>query len=255
MSIISLVGGRFAGIIESLIGGFKFPDASILTSASPSIWQRKSPYISCDFFNSSATQPPWTGTAASSGTLGIGSLAQLTNRPGVVIANSSTTANSGYSFVTSNTFVLKGGEFTSLLAAPSNNGSTTSFRFGFGDFSSAVVAAANGAYFEITNNSAKGVTASASVRTNTASSFTFTADTFYHFVIETNANATAVTFSIYAEAGGAPLWQETNTGTIPTSALFHGWRASNSGTTALALIAVDFMDVNNNLPSIRGRSA
>lgn len=230
-----------------------YPDNSIGVTANDSMHQRKAPYFSCDFVATVATQPPWTGSAGASGTFTVGNVTQLENRPGIAIINSSVSVNSGYSFVTQTMFALRSGEQTSFLMAPTNNVTTDSIRAGFGDFSSAVVATANGVYFEIANGTAKGVTAKTSTRTNTATSYTFTPNIFYHFVLDMNTAGTEATFTIYTEAG-LQVWQEKISANIPTSAMFHGIRASSSGTTAVALLTIDFMDITYNLPATRGKA-
>jgi len=266
-----------AGTLSTTGGGsgtvtsFSFTDGNGFTGAvsnstttptlsltlSQSFLQRKAAYAFNEFLNSATNQPqPWTGTAASSGTLPVASQAVSTGSvTGVVTVTSSTSANSGYSVVTGTSFVIKGGESASLFAAMLNNGSTTSLRFGFGDWSSSTVAAANGIYFECTNLVCDGRTASSSSRSTTGTSFTATAGTFYYFLIEVNSSATTVTYTIF-DASGTQQWTNSLSTNIPTTQLmFHGVRCSNSGTTSLALAHLDFMDFTIPFSTARGRQS
>lgn len=250
LGIQSSTGASNAGDIPALDDN-GYLDYSMLYSQST--WQRKASYTFTDFLSTSTTQsPPWTGSASSSGTITTTANADLTGRAGVITARSSTTAGSGYNWVTSNHIMVKGGEKFSFIAAPLNNGSTTTTRMGLGDYSSPTVTAANAISFEISNLVAQGFCANGSTRTSTASTYTMTAGTFYHFVAAVNSNATQVTFTIYSESG-TQLWTDTVTTNIPTTnPLFHGWRTANSGTTALNLFSIDYMDLIIPFSTMRG---
>ena len=230
-------------------------------SPSQSYSQRKNSYLSNDFYNSGGTnQLPWNANSIGSGTTTTPTtFSILGNRAGVITVRSSTTADSGYGWATSSVIFLKGGEYSSCICAVTNVNAVTTKRYGFGDFSSAVVAVANGVYFQIVATSGGSVvidgrTASAASRTTTSTSYTATALTFYHLVIELNAAATLATFTVYSESG-TQLWQDTLSTNIPTTVLFHVLRISNSGTTANDIGYIDFMDFSIPFTTARGRQS
>lgn len=232
------------------------PQLADIFTPSISYLYRKFAYERNDFFNSSTSQPlPWTASASASGTMPTATLAISTDRAGVCTITSSTSANSGYSVVTGTSIELHGGEAANMVFAPLNNGSSTSFRYGFGDWSSSTVAAANGVYLECTNLVIDGRTANSSTRSTTGTSYTMTAGTWYHGEIVANAALTSITFTVY-DMSGTSLWSDTLSTNIPTNALlFHGIRCSNTGTTALALLHLDMFDFYIPFTSARGKQS
>jgi len=104
--------------------------------------------------------------------------------------------------------------------------------------------AVDGAYVEIpSTGNAVLKTANNSIRTTSATIATLVTGTQYRVRILMNSNATSVTAEIYNSAGTL-LGSQSNTTNIPTTAgreFGHGYIATNSGTTALALIDMDYM--------------
>jgi hypothetical protein len=90
-----------------------------------------------------------------------------------------------------------------------------------------------------------GKTANNSARSTTGTSYTLVTNTWYRLRIEVNSDATLVTFSLFSEAG-ALLWSDTLNSNIPTAAgreTGHGIVATNSGTTAVAMVDVDYLNL------------
>jgi hypothetical protein len=84
------------------------------------------------------------------------------------------------------------------------------------------------------------------VASQTASSYTLVSNTWYRLKIQVNAAATIVTFTLYSEAG-ATLWTDTVNSNIPTSAgreTGHGFVAHNTGTSAVLLADIDYINVS-----------
>jgi hypothetical protein len=235
--------------------GVVYPDGNqqIKAYALPSYNQRGFPYFCNDFVSIVSAYPPWTGNAAATGTFTVGNTADLPGRFGVGLARSSTSANSGYGFITNTIFVVTGGEYTSLLGQVHTPAATTSIRFGFMDASSALVTVANGVYFEFTNNSVTGYISRLGVRTGSGTSFTLTYGVFYHFVIVIEPDGSGVTFAIYSD-NGAYLWDSFVVATLPSGQLYNGFRSSSSGTTVIDLISLDLIDVGKDYNGVaRGR--
>lgn len=194
-----------------------------------------------DFLNTGTAADMWTGAAISSGTNN-GTTSALTNtkHPGVVRLNSTTTANSGYRYMsatsTTAVMVLSPGTKFSCVAQIIGHVDSRAY-IGFMNSTTASVPT-QGAYFSVSGTS---VTASC-VNGGTASDSALaglSADTWYSFEIVVNS-ASSVTFNIYTESGALHA-TTTITTNIPTSILGNGVVAFSPGTTGINLIYLDFL--------------
>ena len=203
--------------------------------------------LESDFFQS-GTQciPSLLGAAISSGTVGMvtGSI----NHPGVVYLRDSTTVNGGYRFTTDiAAFTLSGGEKAVLVFQTRGVRATATFRFGFQD-SAAITAPTDGAWLEIVNNGTIstliGRCKNNAGPSNTSDSYTMTTNTWYTAIIEVNADATSVSFKLFAE-NGTELWSRDVTGNIPNIAgreTGFGVLAAESTTDAAAdIVHLDYI--------------
>jgi hypothetical protein len=186
---------------------------------------------------------PFTATAISTGTAAF--QAGQAGHSGIIRYTSSTTANSGYKIVGSQitAFLISGGETAELVIKTPAAFTNTTIRFGYFD-TATYVDATDGVYFEIPSTGAiVGKTSSNSVRSTTASSYTASVSTWYRLKLVVNDTATSVTYYIYNSSGGQ-LWTDSLTANIPTATgreTGFGIIATNSGTTATALMDLDAM--------------
>jgi hypothetical protein len=171
--------------------------------------------------------------------------------------SSSTSADSGFHFSCISTGLrLAGYESSDLILRPRSLAGTT-IRAGFVDTAS-ISDAVDGAYIEMAqvggvDGVIVGKTASNSVRSTTGTSYTLATNTWYRLRIVVNSDATRVDFYLYSEAG-ALLWTDNLTTNIPTAAgreTGHGIVATNSGTTAVALVDIDYLDLAINRVLVR----
>jgi len=170
--------------------------------------------------------------------------------PGVMRLSSSTSANSGYFTRSSRTALLiAGGEETHLIFRPQSLANSL-IRFGFLDISDQTDPV-DGAYIEMqqvggVDGYIIGRTSNNSSRSSTGTGYTLTTNTWYRLKVSVNADASRVDYTLYDEAG-SQLWTDYLTTNIPTSAGREtgcGVIATNSGTTAVALIDLDFMKLD-----------
>jgi hypothetical protein len=77
--------------------------------------------------------------------------------------------------------------------------------------------------------------------------YTFSLNTWYAGLIETNADATEATFTLYNSATGATLWTETITSNVPTGSgrkVGHGVSCFETTTDAASkLMTLDYMNL------------
>jgi hypothetical protein len=201
-----------------------------------------------DFLAAGTTMnPPFTGTAVSSGTSAMNA-ATYNDRPGMVNLTSSTSANSGFRWQTdANSIRVSGGEVFECVFFV-NSLTNTLTRMGFHDSTSSADAV-DGAYIELPAGSGAAVlkTASNSTRTSSGTIATLTTANWYRAVITVNRDATAVTAEIYDSSGGL-LGSQTNTANIPSAVgrecqvgIIH----TNSGATATTGIILDYLAFRN----------
>jgi len=208
--------------------------------------QRTKPFWACDFLNqTSGQQAPFTSVLIASGTLNAPNT--LTSQhPGVIRFRSSTTTNSGALIGTNSAQLILGGgeEFNAIFQLDTLALST--YRLGFHD-SVDSTDAVDGCYLEIASTGvATGKTASNSTRSSTGTTTTLVTATWYRLRIVLNPAASRVDFYIYNDAGTL-VWSDNLTTNIPpatvarvTAAVVN---ATNSGTTALDLMHLDYMSI------------
>jgi hypothetical protein len=196
-------------------------------------------YLSHEFL-SAANSQDFAIVSANSGTTSAGT--PTTNNVGVHRLNSSTTANSGVGIRSSSLLLrLKGNEVFTYIFNPLTFANTTS-RLGFHDSTSSSIPA-NGVFFRYSGNGDLTlVTADNSIQTTSATIATLTTNTWYKVRFTVNANATSVLGELF-NASGTLIASVTQTTNIPnnTRALNICAITTNSGTTATALIDVDFI--------------
>jgi hypothetical protein len=197
-------------------------------------------YLSHDFLTGSSDSF-LSVFGISSGTIGAGT--QTVNNIGVARITSSTTANSGaIARSTSTNIFIKGGEVFNEIINPLLFTNTT-FRCGFHNTTSQVDTM-NGIYFEY-DGSANLVFKTANNGTRTTTSVaTLSLSTWYKLRITVNSNATSVLGELF-NASGVLIASATNTTNIPpnTRSLTVNSIVTNSGTTALNLLDLDFISV------------
>lgn len=200
-----------------------------------------------DILNGSLGLEPWALAALSSGTLS--NLAASPNHPGTSALNSSTSSTSGARIsLTAAALSLSGSETTDFILRPQTLTGTT-IRLGFLDTLTGSDQV-DGAYIEMAqvggvDGVIVGKTASNSVRSTTGTNYTLVTNTWYRLKIAVNSDATRVDFYLYSEAG-ALLWTDNLTTNIPTAAgreTGHGIVATNSGTTAVTLVDIDYVEL------------
>jgi len=186
--------------------------------------------------------------AVNSGTATNTNATATVNNLGIARVSSSTTANSGMIARTSGfNFLLKGGEVFTEIINPTTFTNTT-HRAGIHDTTSSSDAN-NGVYFEI---STSGVltfkTADNGTRTTSASLATLVVGTWYKLRITVNETATSVLAELF-NLSGTLINSVTQTTNIPNSTRIMNMASitTNSGTTALALLDIDFMSLKTTL--------
>ena len=186
--------------------------------------------------------PPWTMP-----TLASGSAAPLTGEaehPGIYRFSSSTSANSGVACRLHNASILLAGSESARLVFRPQTLALTTLRFGFLDTTNHLDAV-DGVYVEALAGTMSGKTASNSVRSTTGTNYLLVTNTWYNVLVELNSDASLATFTLYSEAG-AVLWTSTLATNIPTAAgreTGSGVLVSNSGTSAVALLDPDYINV------------
>ncbi len=204
---------------------------------------------SLEFVNNSGNVGPiWQGIGfgGTAGTLIASTTAPTANHPGVQTFKSAAAANSGYRFYPANggtQYLIAGGETTEFIFYPITTTNSV-VKMGFQDSAtqSANVDAVN---INITGTTLSGKTFAASEASTTGTTYTVSASTWYHAKIVVNSNATRVDFYLYAE-NGTQLWTDSLTTNIPTTAgqeTGHGIVAYNTGSSAVEIIDMDFMNL------------
>lgn len=204
---------------------------------------------STDFLYAAAPYP-WFGSAVSSGTQS--STPSAANHPGISRISSSTTTNSGWSIATNlAALLLVGGEETECVFSVITTASTT-VRIGFLDANSSAQPT-DGCWLEVAGTTASGYCKNNAGPTQTGTTYTITQGTWYRGTIAVNAAASSVVFALFT-ADGSQVWTGTVAANIPTTTgreTGHGVIATNSGTTALALIDVDYLSLSFGQPLAR----
>lgn len=201
-----------------------------------------------EFLSTNAVQGILIGAAVSSGTNTTAPASGVItgDHPGVILARSSTTANSGYRYQTDAAQIrIGGGEVFDIVFRTPAALTNTTYRFGLLDTTTSADAV-DGAYFEIpSTGAAVGKTSNNSTRSTTATIATLSTNTWYHARIVVNSAASQVDFTIYSEAGSS-LGTANLTANIPTAAgreTGAGFIGTNSGTTASDVVNLDYMAI------------
>lgn len=187
---------------------------------------------------------PWVVASIGSPTYGVGTA--TANHPGVQLVTSQASTNTGASILMSATqFLPGGGEFSEFVF---NVKVTTTF----GAFMGFMVANSYtrptvGAWIDISGTTLAGYCN----ETVTGTTTTITADTWYRARIENNSTNTGWTFSLFTAGGTTPKWTSTVTDTPPAALVSHGVIEFNTGSSAVALLDLDYMSVAINRTLVR----
>ena len=201
----------------------------------------------CDFYGA-IVGSIWAGAGVGGGAAAAPIDTQLVGARGVVRIASSTTANSGYNYITSASHLAVVGNTSCRLRfqlMDTAGFANVKLRFGLnGNTTSAD--GTNEVSFIITGGAVVGVCRSAGAVTSTTTLGSITHSVWYGIKIDINAAATSVTFSLYS-ASGVLIASETLSSTIPvnTPVLRHGVIATHSGTTVYNLCLLDYMDLKH----------
>lgn len=193
----------------------------------------------------------WNYAVISSGTQA--KVAADATHRGILRTLSSTTTNSGGLLQTAlDSFRLSGGEFTEFVFNVDTTTNTT-IRMGFLDTATSTDVT-DGAYIEIPASTAPTCkTANNSTRTTSGTIATIATATWYRARIEVDNTAANVTCTIF-DANGNSLGSQTNSANIPTGAgreTGHGYIATNSGTSAVNLVQMDYVSVGTRRAIVR----
>jgi len=183
-----------------------------------------------------------------SGTIGQSTANLTVNNPGIARITSSTSANSGGAIRSfSNVYILKGGEVFTEIINPTLFTNTT-HRAGLHDSTSSSEPS-NGVYFEYSGSGATALrTANGGARNTPTTITTLSLNTWYKSRITVNETATSILGEVF-NASGVLIASQTVTTNIPTTSrqLNICSITTNSGTTALALLDIDFMSLKTTL--------
>lgn len=210
---------------------------------------RTTPFYCTDFLGAvgadtgEATYALWDYAVISSGTQA--KVAGEPTHPGILRTSSSTTTNSGgYCRSAVETFRIAGGEVAEFVFRIGTLTGTT-LRLGFLDTATSADAT-DGVYIEIpSTGAAVGKTSSNSTRSTSSTIATLSLATWYRAKIVVNRAASAVDFYLFDDTGNL-LGSQQLAANIPTAAgreTGHGYVATNSGTTAVSLIEMDYMSI------------
>jgi hypothetical protein len=223
---------------------------------SAAVQEKYLPFYATDFLGVTGAATleahlPWDLGLISSGTQS--KVAGDGVRRGILLCTSSTTTNSGCQVATDLTAIrLVGGEYAEYVINPITL-TTSTFRFGYLD-SITSTDETDGAYIEVPSTGAAVCkTANNTTRTTSSTIATLSTSTWYRLRIAVDNTAANVTCTIF-DANGNSLGAQTNSANIPTSAgreVGHGYVLTNSGTTAVGLVQVDYMSMGTTRAIVR----
>lgn len=210
---------------------------------------RTTPFYCTDFLGTAgadtgeATYALWDYAVISSGTQA--KVAGEPTHPGILRTTSSTTTNSGgYCRTAADAFRLAGGEVAEFVFRIGTL-TTSTIRLGFLDNATSTDVT-DGAYIEIpSTGAAVGKTASNNTRSTSGNIATLSTATWYRAKIVVNRAASAVDFYLFDDSGNL-LGSQQLAANIPTAAgreTGHGYVATNSGTTAVSIVEMDYMSL------------
>lgn len=204
-------------------------------------------YLSHDFITLNGTDFV-TPSFVNSGTLEVSALNLTVNNIGILRLTSSTTANSGVAIRGQSTpIILKGNEVFAEIINPLAFTNTT-HRAGLHNSTSSSEPS-NGVYFEYNGSGAIALRAANGGARNTATTITtLSLNTWYKLRITVNATATSILGEVF-NSSGVLIASQTVTTNIPTTARLLNICSitTNSGTTATALIDVDYISFKTTL--------
>ena len=176
------------------------------------------------------------GISSGTNTTAIPAAGSLGHNPWGVFFRSSTTANSGYRFQTTNLTAMFFG--TTAYKARTKflwrAFASNTVRLGFHD-TPTVADVADGAYFEIIGSTIACKTAASGTRTQAPVTYTALVDAVYTFDVDVNAAGTEARFVVYENLNTTPVLDQMISTNIPTlfnRAFGAGIVATNSGVTA-----------------------
>lgn len=217
---------------------------------------RATPRLDTDFLGATGAATleahlPFDVALLSSGTQS--KAANEANHNGILRFSSSTTTNSGaYVRTDAASILVQGGESFELIFRIGTL-TTTTIRIGMID-SATSADCVDGVYIEIPSTGAAVLkTSSNSTRTTSATIATLSINTWYRARIEVADDAASATAYIF-DANGNQLGTQTNSANMPTGAgrdTGIGVIATNSGTTAVSLIDLDFLSFANERALLR----
>lgn len=206
---------------------------------------RATPRVETDFFGATAAGTleahiPFDVVLLSSGTQA--KVANEANHIGIMRFSSSTTTNSGaYVRSAADALLVQGGETVEVIFRIGTL-TTTTIRMGLIDSANSSDCV-DGVYIEIPATGAAVLkTSSNSTRTTSATIATLSTATWYRARIEVADDAASATAYLF-DANGNLLGSQTNSANMPTGAgrdTGFGVIATNSGTTAVSLIELDY---------------
>lgn len=195
-----------------------------------------------DFLYGHATPNPWFYTAilGGAGNYTQGSL----KHPGVEQFSSSPSANSGARFVLSpSTMILRGSEKTTIVFKTPPSQTSITRRMGF-HTSVDSVPPTDGVFVSIADNILSASCKNNGSSTVSGSQYTLANDTWYRLVIEVADDVASAKFILYADDSDIVLWSSLISSNIPTArAVGHGDVMTSSGTSAITLGYLDYMDL------------
>lgn len=206
--------------------------------------QQVASLVKTDFLAGSGSDLPWAKAALASGTVSFAALAA--RHPGISSASSSTSANSGYRWYMDPTFRAPDlARMTLVFMMDTSISATGVIRYGAMSSATATTTQVRQIAAQIEGAVLKGVTSNESSSSATATTYTLAPATWYRLVIETNATATLVTFTLYSESD-VVLWTDTIATNIPGPTalyVYHALVAYNTGTAVAVLGHFDYMGV------------
>jgi hypothetical protein len=187
---------------------------------------------------------PWVVTNIGSPTYAVGTA--TANHPGVQKATSQASTNTGCSILSSALQIYPaGGEFSEFVFSI---GSTTTFGAFMGFYvANSYTRPTVGAWIDISATTLCGYCGT----TVTGTTKTITAATWYRARVENNATNDAWTFSLFTAGGVTPIWTSTVIATLPAELVTHGVIQFNTGSSALELLSLDYMNLAVNRTLIR----
>lgn len=189
---------------------------------------------------------PWNGGALASGTVNSNSGNYVTERhPGVFLIRSSTTANSGYRFISNNwAILLGGGEETNFIINAASASTLGFIRMGFHDNSSHNEPT-DGVFFRVAGDGAAIATCVSNFSITSIDFANIDLNQWLRFNILV-VSPTLVIFSIYND-DGVLIESQSITSNIPSGAgrhVAHGILAFNTGTVAHNVVQLDYFDLS-----------